>query len=95
MSLDHTAVRHIARLARLAVREDELESLRTDLERVLHLFDDLAAANVDNLTPLAHPHDQQLGLRDDRVGETDRSEELLALAPLSQGGYYLVPKVIE
>lgn len=95
MSLDHTAVRHIARLARLAVREDELESLRTDLERVLHLFDDLAAANVDNLTPLAHPHDQLLGLRDDRVGETDRSEELLALAPFSQGGYYLVPKVIE
>ncbi|TDR48939.1 aspartyl/glutamyl-tRNA(Asn/Gln) amidotransferase subunit C [Tahibacter aquaticus] len=95
MSLDHTAVRHIARLARLAVREDELESLRSDLERVLHLFDDLAAANVDNLTPLAHPHDQSLGLRDDRVGETDRSEELLALAPFSQGGYYLVPKVIE
>lgn len=95
MSLDHTAVRHIARLARLAVREDELEILRTDLDRVLHLFDDLAAANVDNLNPLAHPHDQNLSLRDDRVAETDRSEELLALAPAAQGGYYLVPKVIE
>lgn len=95
MSLDHAAVRHIARLARLAVAEDQLESLRSDLDRVLHLFDDLAAANVDNLAPLAHPHDQSLGLRDDAVGEGDRSEELLALAPSAQGGYFLVPKVIE
>lgn len=95
MSLDPAAVRHIARLARLAVADDQLESLRSDLQRVLHLFDDLAAANVDNLNPLAHPHDKNLSLRDDRVAETDRSEELLALAPAAQGGYYLVPKVIE
>lgn len=95
MSLDHAAVRHIARLARLAVAEDQLDSLHADLQRVLHLFDDLAAANVDNLAPLAHPHDQSLGLREDAVSETDRSAELLALAPSAQGGYYLVPKVIE
>jgi aspartyl-tRNA(Asn)/glutamyl-tRNA(Gln) amidotransferase subunit C len=95
MSLDIATVRHIARLARLAVPEDELPGLRADLERVLHLFDDLAAADVDNLAPLAHPHDQHLGLRDDAVSEGDRSEQLLALAAASQGGYYLVPKVIE
>lgn len=95
MSLDHAAVRHIARLARLAVADDQLESLRSDLERVLHLFDDLAAANVDNLAPLAHPHDQVLSLREDVVSEGDRSAQLLALAAASQGGYYLVPKVIE
>ncbi len=95
MPLDHAAVRHIARLARLAVAEDQLDSLRSDLERVLHLFDDLAAANVDHLAPLAHPHDQSLGLRDDVVSEGDRSEALLALAPSAQGGYFLVPKVIE
>ena len=95
MSLDHAAVRHIARLARLAVADDQLESLRSDLERVLHLFDDLAAANVDNLAPLAHPHDQALSLREDVVSEVDRSAQLLALAAASQGGYYLVPKVIE
>jgi aspartyl-tRNA(Asn)/glutamyl-tRNA(Gln) amidotransferase subunit C len=95
MSLDHAAVRHIARLARLAVAEDQLESLRSDLERVLHLFDDLAAANVNHLAPLAHPHDQSLKLREDAVNETDRSERLLALAAASQGGYFLVPKVIE
>lgn len=95
MSIDSATVRHIARLARLAVAETELENVRSDLARVLHLFDDLAAANVDNLNPLAHPHDQVLGLRDDIADQPDRSEELLALAPAAQGGYYLVPKVIE
>ncbi|HVH35626.1 MAG TPA: Asp-tRNA(Asn)/Glu-tRNA(Gln) amidotransferase subunit GatC [Tahibacter sp.] len=95
MSLDPVAVRHIARLARLAVADDQLESLRSDLQRVLHLFDDLAAANVDNLAPLAHPHDQALTLREDVVVDGDRSAQLLALAASSQGGYYLVPKVIE
>ena len=50
---------------------------------------------MDNLNPLAHPHDQVLGLRDDVADQPDRSEELLALAPAAQGGYYLVPKVIE
>ncbi|MBL8297853.1 MAG: Asp-tRNA(Asn)/Glu-tRNA(Gln) amidotransferase subunit GatC [Rhodanobacteraceae bacterium] len=95
MSLDHAAVRHIARLARLAIADDQLESLRSDLERVLHLFDDLAAANVNHLAPLAHPHDQTLALRDDIVSEDDRSAQLLALAATAQGGYFLVPKVIE
>lgn len=95
MSLDHATVRHIARLARLAIADDQLEVLRSDLDRVLHLFDDLAAANVNHLAPLAHPHDQSLPLRDDVVTEHDRSEQVLALAAASQGGYFLVPKVIE
>lgn len=95
MSLDNAAVRHIARLARLAVDEHRLDGLRSDLERVLHLFDDLAAANVDDLAPLEHPHDQALTLRDDVVDDSDRSAQVLPLAAQSQGGYYLVPKVIE
>lgn len=95
MSLAPATVRHIARLARLAVAEDQLDGLSTDLARVLNLFDALAAANVDDLAPLAHPHDQTLRLREDAVSETDRSAQLLALAPAAQGGYYLVPKVIE
>ena len=95
MNLDPATVRHIARLARLALPDAELDSARADLARVLDLFDDLAAANVDGLAPLAHPLDVTATLRDDAATERDRSEELLALAPESQGGYYLVPKVIE
>lgn len=95
MNLDHATVRHIARLARLALPDGELDAVRADLEQVLHLFDELQTANVDGLNPLAHPLDVTVTLRDDTVTETDRSAALLALAPESQGGYYLVPKVIE
>ncbi|UXI68006.1 Asp-tRNA(Asn)/Glu-tRNA(Gln) amidotransferase subunit GatC [Tahibacter amnicola] len=95
MHLDNDTVRHIARLARLAVPDAAVDTLRNDLERVLDLFDELAAANVDGLEPLAHPLGQTANLRDDAVTETDRHAELLALAPDSQAGYYVVPKVIE
>lgn len=95
MNLDHATVRHIARLARLAVPDDQLDPVSRELARVLDLFDELQAANVDGLEPLAHPLDQVATLRDDVVTESDRSEALLALAPESQGGFYVVPKVIE
>ena len=95
MELDHATVRHIARLARLALPESELEHVRAELARVLDLFDDLQAVNVENLAPLAHPLEQTATLRDDIVTESDRSEALLALAAESQGGFYVVPKVIE
>ena len=95
MNLDHATVRHIARLARLALPDGDLDAVRAELARVLDLFDDLQTANVDGLNPLAHPLDQVVTLRDDVVTEGDRSAELLALAAESQGGFYVVPKVIE
>jgi aspartyl-tRNA(Asn)/glutamyl-tRNA(Gln) amidotransferase subunit C len=95
MNLDHATVRHIARLARLSLPDAELDTVAAELARVIDLFDELAAANVENLAPLAHPLDVTVTLRDDVATEPDRSAELLALAPESQGGYYLVPKVIE
>ena len=95
MSIDHTTVRRIARLARLAVDEAQLPLLAEELQRVLHLADELGAANIEGIAPLAHPHDQVLTWRDDAVTETDRADEFLKLAPEANGGLYLVPKVIE
>src|SRR4051812_58585 len=72
MSIDHTTVRHIARLARLAVDDAQLAPLAAELQRVLQLADELAAANIDGVAPMAHPHDQALAWREDAVTETDR-----------------------
>jgi aspartyl-tRNA(Asn)/glutamyl-tRNA(Gln) amidotransferase subunit C len=94
MSIDHASVRHIARLARLAVAEEELPRLARDLGRVLELADQLAAAGAD-VEPMAHPHEQTLAWRIDAVTETGHADALLALAPEARGGLYLVPKVIE
>lgn len=95
MSIDAATVRHIARLARLAVGEDELAPIAGELSGVLALADQLGAANIDGVAPLAHPHEQTLTWRVDAVTEPDRADAFLALAPDARGGLYLVPKVFE
>lgn len=95
MSIDSATVRHIARLARLAIGDAELPAVAADLSRVLELADKLAAANIAGVEPMAHPHEQALLWRADAVTESDRADALLALAPEARGGFYLVPKVIE
>ena len=95
MSIDHATVRRIARLARLSVDDAHLENLANELNGVLRLADALAKADVKGVEPLAHPHEQALAMRQDAVTEPDRADALLALAPQSRGGMYLVPKVIE
>jgi len=95
MSVDRATVRRIAHLARLAIVEDDLAAVAADLGRVLDLAAALNAADVAGIEPMAHPHAQALGWRSDAVTESDRADELLALAPEARGGYYLVPKVLE
>jgi len=95
MAIDSTTVRHIARLARLAIAEGDVATVGVELGRLLELADRLGAADVAGIEPLAHPHDQALTWRADAVTETDQADALLALAAEARGGFYLVPKVIE
>jgi aspartyl-tRNA(Asn)/glutamyl-tRNA(Gln) amidotransferase subunit C len=95
VSVDSAKVRAIAELARLAIPSDREASLAVELSAVLDLFDALAAAPVDGLTPLAHPGDPTLRLRPDVVSEADQRDAFAAIAPAESAGYYLVPKVIE
>ena len=95
MSIDHTTVRRIARLARLSVADADIEHLAGELNGVLGLADQLASANVSGVEPMAHPHAQALAWREDVVTESDRADAFLALAPDARGGLYVVPKVIE
>jgi aspartyl-tRNA(Asn)/glutamyl-tRNA(Gln) amidotransferase subunit C len=95
MPVESTTVRHIARLARLAIGESEIASVGGELNRVLELADALAVVDVDGVEPMAHPHEQVLAWRADAVTESDRADTLLALAPEARGGFYLVPRVIE
>lgn len=95
MARDPAGVDRLCELARLSLDPTERSALGADLERVLDLFAALRAAPVDGLEPLAHPLELAAPLRADRVTERDRSAELMALAPQAQGGWFLVPKVLE
>lgn len=95
MALDRTDVEKIAHLARLAVSEDETEILRGELSGILDLVEQLSAANTDGVVPMAHPLDMHQRLRTDEVTEENRRDDYQAIAPQTEDGLYLVPKVIE
>lgn len=90
---DHT--RRIAKLARLAIPESEIDTVGAELQRVLQLFEQLRDAPITDVEPMAHPLGMGLSLRDDVISEGDQRDALLALAPETRDGLYLVPKVIE
>ncbi len=95
MSLDRSEVEKIAHLARLAVSGTEAESLSRDLSNILDFVAQMDAIDTAGVQPMAHPLGMVQRLRPDEVSETDRREVFQGIAPLTENGLYLVPKVIE
>jgi aspartyl-tRNA(Asn)/glutamyl-tRNA(Gln) amidotransferase subunit C len=99
MSLSDDQVRRIARLARLDIAPAEVQPVVERLNRILGLVEQMRAVDTAGIEPMAHPLDAQLPqgqrLRPDAVTETDRRADFQKVAPATQDGLYLVPKVIE
>jgi aspartyl-tRNA(Asn)/glutamyl-tRNA(Gln) amidotransferase subunit C len=95
MSVTNEQVRHIARLARIAMSDEELERLLPELNNILGWVEQLGEVNTDGVEPLTAVIDQKLRLRDDVVTEGNIRDEILANAPDAQHGFFAVPKVIE
>jgi aspartyl-tRNA(Asn)/glutamyl-tRNA(Gln) amidotransferase subunit C len=95
MTLTAADVAKIAHLARLQLSAEEEGRVTDRLNDILHLIDDLQAANTAGIEPMAHPMDATQPLREDAVTEIDRRETYQAIAPATEAGLYLVPKVIE
>lgn len=95
MSLDKATVKTIANLARLEVRDDELDHLATELSNILTFVEQLAEVNTDGVAPMASVAHIELPLRDDVVSDGDCRDKVLANAPEQQDGFFLVPKVVE
>lgn len=95
MSIDSNTVRDIAQLARLRVEDAELPSITEGFNAVLELFEQLQAAPTDGVEPMANPLDATQPLRDDVVTEVDEREVLQSVAPHTEAGLYLVPRVVE
>lgn len=95
MSLSPEEVRKIAHLARLEVSDDEVDTYAGELSRILELVDRMNAADTSDITPMAHPQHAIQRLRPDTVSEPDQRERFQALAPATERGLYLVPRVVE
>jgi aspartyl-tRNA(Asn)/glutamyl-tRNA(Gln) amidotransferase subunit C len=95
MSVSTEQVRHIAKLARIAMSDEEIERLAPELNNILGWIEQLGEVNTDGVEPLTAVIDQKLRLRDDVVTEGNIRGEILANAPEAQHGFFAVPKVIE
>ena len=95
MTISRTDIEKVAVLARIRVDEEQVSALEKDLGNILDLVDQLGAADTDSVEPMAHPLDAVQRLRADEVTETDQRESFQAIAPATENGLYLVPRVIE
>ncbi|MBN8432327.1 MULTISPECIES: Asp-tRNA(Asn)/Glu-tRNA(Gln) amidotransferase subunit GatC [Microbulbifer] len=95
MAVDAQTVEKLAELARIAISEETIDEVSSRLGDVLQLVDQLQAVNTDGVEPMAHPLEEVQVLRKDEVTEPNRREEFLALAPQTEAGLFLVPKVID
>jgi len=95
MSLDRSDVERIAYLARLAIDEQDIPQYTENLTSILQLVDEMQAIDTTGIEPLAHPLDGEQRLRADEVSELNQREQLQKVAPATEEGLFLVPKVIE
>ena len=95
MSLVRKDVERIAHLARLSIDGQELDAYAESLSRILGLIEQMNAVDTRGVIPMAHPQEGGARLRDDRVTETNQRDKFQKLAPATDAGLYLVPRVIE
>jgi aspartyl-tRNA(Asn)/glutamyl-tRNA(Gln) amidotransferase subunit C len=95
MSLTHQDVARIAKLARIAVSDREIEEVGLQLNTIFGLIEKMQAVDTSGVEPMAHPQDVALRLRPDVVTEPDRRDAFLAVAPQVEAGLFLVPRVVE
>jgi len=95
MSLTNADVQKVARLARLAMSEAEIETAREQLSGIFDLIAEMQAVDTKNIEPMSHAQDVSQRLREDEVTEADQRGLFQAIAPQVEAGLYLVPQVIE
>ena len=92
ISVDDAA--HVARLARLDLTPDELERFTGQLGAVLEHAADIAALDIGDVPPTAHPLPLVNVLRDDEVRPGLDRDEVLAQAPATEDGRFRVPRIL-
>ncbi|PKL82974.1 MAG: Asp-tRNA(Asn)/Glu-tRNA(Gln) amidotransferase GatCAB subunit C [Ignavibacteriae bacterium HGW-Ignavibacteriae-3] len=94
MSVTRKEVEHIAQLARLRFKDDELENFTHQLNEILSYVEKLNELDTDNVEPLSHPVEDENVFREDILKTSSDREEALKNAPSRTDEFFKVPKVI-
>jgi aspartyl-tRNA(Asn)/glutamyl-tRNA(Gln) amidotransferase subunit C len=95
MSLDKSAVTHIATLARIRVADGEKEQLVHELNGILAWVEQLGEIETEGVEPMTSVAEMTLPMREDEVTDGGRRDDILANAPEAAHGFFAVPKVVE
>ncbi len=95
MKISREEVEHVARLARLALPEDEIDRLTGEMDAILDYVEKLNELDTEGIVPTAHVVPVENALREDEVKPSLGAEKALANAPQSANGCFRVPRVIE
>lgn len=95
MSVSKEDVRKAAQLSRIAVSEDRLEPLANELSAIIGWIEQLNEVDVEGVEPMTSVVDAKLPLRDDVVTDGNIQDQVLANAPRSEDGFFVVPKSVE
>ena len=95
MSVDADTVRRIAHLARIGVKDSEISHLQGELNAMLKFVEQLEEVNVEGVEPMTSVTPMRLPMREDVVDDGGIAGKILANAPLTEDGFFLVPKVVE
>lgn len=95
MSVDAATVKRVAHLARIRVTDDEAEALRGELNAILGFVEQLDEVDVSGIEPMTSVRPMAMKMRPDEVTDGGKASDILANAPNTDGGYFLVPKVVE
>lgn len=95
MQISEETILHIAKLARLEFRGEELESIRKDMEKIIGFMDNLSTIDTSHVEPLIFMSDERNVLRDDIASTTVSKDEALMNAPKKDSDYFRIPKVLD
>lgn len=95
MSVDTATVRRIARLARIAVRDADVEKLQGELNGILNWVEMLKEVDTDAVEPMTSVMPMAMKKRQDVVNDGGKVADIVKNAPLSEDNFFVVPKVVE
>ena len=95
MSVDAATVKRVARLARIAVSDAEVEALKGELNTILGFIEQLNEVDVTGVEPMTSVIAMPFKEREDRVTEGGNAEKIVANAPVREANFFVVPKVVE
>ncbi|UDL90298.1 Asp-tRNA(Asn)/Glu-tRNA(Gln) amidotransferase subunit GatC [Mesorhizobium sp. PAMC28654] len=95
MSVDLQTVKRVARLARIAVSEEEAERMTGELNAILGFVEQLNEVDVSGVEPMTSVTPMEMKKRQDVVTDGGMAADIIANAPATEENFFLVPKVVE